>query len=59
MECGATSTLTTAELTLYKLALKAGWLLPTANETIWMAGMNEREMLAKARKADFQACTLV
>ncbi len=39
----------------YKLAVE-GWLtLPVANRLFEMAGMNEREMLAKARKADFQA----
>jgi Zn-dependent M28 family amino/carboxypeptidase len=39
----------------YKLGFE-GWVtLPTANKLFEMAGMNEREMLAKARKADFQA----
>ncbi|MDF2159180.1 M28 family metallopeptidase [Algoriphagus sp. CAU 1675] len=38
----------------YKLAFE-GWVtLPVANKLFEMAGMNEREMLAKARKADFQ-----
>lgn len=39
----------------YKLLIE-GWItLPTANKLFEMAGMNDREMLAKARKADFQA----
>ncbi|MHA7130104.1 M28 family metallopeptidase [Algoriphagus namhaensis] len=39
----------------YKLAFE-GWVtLPVANKLFEMAGLNEREMLAKARKADFQA----
>jgi Zn-dependent M28 family amino/carboxypeptidase len=39
----------------YKLGFE-GWVtLPTANKLFEMAGMNDREMLAKARKADFQA----
>ena len=39
----------------YKLAFE-GWVtLPTANKLFEMAGLNERELLAKARKADFQA----
>jgi Zn-dependent M28 family amino/carboxypeptidase len=42
----------------YKLAFE-GWVtLPTANKMFEMAGMNEREMLAKARKADFQAVAM-
>lgn len=42
----------------YKLAYE-GWVtLPTANKLFEMAGLNEREMLAKARKADFQAVSL-
>lgn len=41
--------------TNYKLAFE-GWVtLPTANKLFEMAGLNERELLAKARKADFQA----
>lgn len=39
----------------YKLAME-GWVtLPVANKLFEMAGMDEREMLAKARKPDFQA----
>jgi Zn-dependent M28 family amino/carboxypeptidase len=39
----------------YKLGFE-GWVtLPIANKLFEMAGMNDREMLAKARKADFQA----
>ena len=39
----------------YKLAFE-GWLtLPIANQLFEMAGLNERELLAKARKADFEA----
>ncbi len=39
----------------YKLAFE-GWLtLSAANKLFEMAGMNERELLAKARKIDFQA----
>ncbi|NVK51039.1 MAG: M28 family peptidase [Cyclobacteriaceae bacterium] len=39
----------------YKLAIE-GWVtLPTANKLFEMAGLNERELLAKARKADFEA----
>ncbi|MDN3205920.1 M28 family metallopeptidase [Algoriphagus sediminis] len=42
----------------YKLGFE-GWVtLPTANKLFEMAGMNEREMLAKARKADFQAISM-
>lgn len=42
----------------YKLAFE-GWVtLPTANKLFEMAGLNERELLAKARKADFQAISL-
>ncbi len=42
----------------YKLGFE-GWVtLPTANKLFEMAGMNEREMLAKARKADFQAVSM-
>ncbi|WP_075350357.1 M28 family metallopeptidase [Algoriphagus marinus] len=42
----------------YKLGFE-GWVtLPTANKLFEMAGMNEREMLAKARKADFQAVAM-
>ncbi|PZX58220.1 Zn-dependent M28 family amino/carboxypeptidase [Algoriphagus ratkowskyi] len=42
----------------YKLAFE-GWVtLPTANKLFEMAGLNEREMLAKARKADFQAIAM-
>ncbi|MEP2346939.1 MAG: M28 family metallopeptidase, partial [Algoriphagus sp.] len=42
----------------YKLAFE-GWVaLSTANKLFEMAGMNEREMLAKARKADFQATSM-
>jgi len=42
----------------YKLAFE-GWVtLPTANKMFEMAGMNEREMLSKARKADFQAIAM-
>ena len=33
-----------------------GWItLPTANKLFGLAGLNERELLAKARKPDFQA----
>ena len=39
----------------YKLAFE-GWLtLPVANQLFEVAGLNERELLAKARKADFEA----
>ncbi|TFV93286.1 M28 family peptidase [Algoriphagus kandeliae] len=39
----------------YKLAFE-GWVtLPIANKLFEMAGLNERELLAKARKADFEA----
>jgi Zn-dependent M28 family amino/carboxypeptidase len=39
----------------YKLAFE-GWVtLPTANKLFAMAGLNERELLAKARKPDFEA----
>ncbi|MCS5491658.1 M28 family metallopeptidase [Algoriphagus limi] len=39
----------------YKLAFE-GWVtLPTANKLFEMAGLNERELLAKARKPDFEA----
>ncbi|HAS57013.1 MAG TPA: peptidase M28 [Algoriphagus sp.] len=42
----------------YKLAFE-GWVtLPTANRLFEMAGLNERELLAKARKPDFQAIPL-
>ncbi len=42
----------------YKLGFE-GWVtLPTANKLFAMAGVNEREMLAKARKADFQAFSM-
>ncbi|SIT00219.1 M28 family metallopeptidase [Belliella pelovolcani] len=38
----------------YKLAFE-GWItLPIANRLFEMAGLNEREMLAKARKVDFE-----
>lgn len=38
----------------YKLAIE-GWVtLPVANQLFELAGMNERELLAKARKSDFQ-----
>lgn len=38
----------------YKLAIE-GWLtLPMANRLFESAGLNERDLLAKARKADFQ-----
>ncbi len=44
--------------TAYKNAFE-GWIsLPIANKLFDLAGLNEREMLAKARKADFQAVAL-
>ncbi|WP_194774330.1 M28 family metallopeptidase [Pararhodonellum marinum] len=42
----------------YKLAIE-GWVtLPVANKIFEMAGLNERELLAKARKSDFQGVPL-
>lgn len=42
----------------YKLGFE-GWItLPTANKLFDLAGMKESEMLAKARKADFQPVSL-
>lgn len=42
----------------YKLGFE-GWItLPTANNLFELAGMKDSEMLAKARKADFQAISM-
>lgn len=43
---------------MYQAAFE-GWVtLPVANKLFEMAGVNEREMLAKARRQDFQAVNL-